>query len=159
MFAENIKGRIMKKYSDKGKIILAFLFLLLLSIIMDVSKGEIRNGVIDRDEIGGEDKTIELELDAEKLFKKHDYALNVLPTTPTKEAAQEYFESTITQINQDFEAVTTKVPIQKKYLDGVIKADWSFQPFGIIDSTGMIYSEKTHLCNSRQTKCRQINSI
>lgn len=142
MFTENIKGRIMKKYSDKGKIILAFLFLLILSIIMDVSKGEIRDGVIDRDEIGGEDKTIELELDAEKLFKKHDYALNVLPTAPTKEAAEEYFESAITQINQDFEAVTTKVPMQKMYLDGAIKAEWSFLPFGIIDSTGMVYSEK-----------------
>ena len=70
MFAENIKDRIMKKYSSKAKIIIAFLILLLLSIIMDVSKGEIRNGVIDRDVIGGEEKRIELELDAEKLLKE-----------------------------------------------------------------------------------------
>lgn len=142
MFAENIKDRIMKKYSSKVKIIIAFLILLLLSIIMDVSKGEIRNGVIDRDVIGGEEKRIELELDAEKLLKEHEYSLHVLPTAPTKEVAEEYFESAIAQINQDFEAVTTKVPMQKMYLDGAIKADWSFQPFGIIDSTGMVYSEK-----------------
>lgn len=132
----------MKKNSDKLKLIIAFVFLLVLSIIIDVSKNELRNGVVDRAEIGGEDKQFQFELDVEKLLEDYEYTLTVLSAAPMKEEAEKYFETAIKQIDKDFEEIKEEVPIYKTYLDGVVKADWSFQPFGIIDSTGQVCSEK-----------------
>ena len=132
----------MKRYSDKAKIIIAFLILLIMSILVDISKDEISNGVVERAEIGGEEKRLEFELDVEKILEDYEYTLDVRPTAPTKETAEKYFNTSIKQIEQDFKEVKTDIPIQETYLDGLIKADWSFQPFGIIDSTGTVYREK-----------------
>lgn len=131
----------MKQISEEKKIVIAFLILLMLAIVMDLSKGNIKDGVIDRAELGGDEKEYQLQLDIGEVLQDYAYTLNVPPMIPTKEEAEQYFESVVTQIEQDFEGIEDEIPIQTSYMEDVVKAKWSFLPFGIIDSTGKINYE------------------
>ena len=122
---------------------MVFLGLLVLSMVADFSKEHfLQNGTIERDIIGGEAIEVELELNIEDGKEDYTYLLEVLPMIPTKEEAEKYFADTVTLIEQDFAEVGEKVPLKKSYLDGAVRADWSFQPYGLIDAEGTIYVEK-----------------
>lgn len=132
----------MKQISDKSKIIATFVLILVVAIIKDLSTGEIKNGVINRGEVGTEEKDVLLELDVGRLLEDYEYSLEVLPTLPEKEEAEGYFRETIEEIDRTFETRILEVPLKNSYLDGIVKADWSFYPYGIIDSEGKINTEK-----------------
>lgn len=132
-----------KKLTDQSKIIVAFVLLLFLAIVADVMKGgALKDGYIDREEIGGEEKELQLQVDMEEVLEEYEYLLEVEPTAPTKDEAETYFEKAIAIIEKDFENVEEEVPLKKEYIESIVKADWSFQPFGIIDSEGKVYKEK-----------------
>lgn len=133
----------MNKISDKLKIGVAFTLMLVVALVSDVTReGKIQNGFIERDEVGEKEKELQLQLNMKDIFEDYAYFIEVQPVKPTKEQADAYFQEAMTQIDQDFEKVVGQVPLQKEYLDSVVKAKWSFQPFGIIDSEGGIYQEK-----------------
>ena len=132
----------MKKFSDKRKIMMVFLMILVLAIIKDLSEEEIRNGVINRGEVGAEESEFLLRLNVENILEDYDYLLKVSPMLPTKEEAEVYFSKVIDDIDKAFENPVTNVALKKVYLDGIVKAEWSFQPYGIIDSNGNINGKK-----------------
>lgn len=139
----------MKKITDRFKIMVAFVLLLFLSVVADFTQvGELKDGYINREEIGGEEKELQLQLDIEGILKDYEYPLEVQPVMPTKEEAEAYFEEVILVIEQDFTNVEAEVPLKDEYLEGVIKAEWSFQPFGIIDSEGRVNAEKLEMDES-----------
>lgn len=131
------------KITDKQKIFAAFLLLLVISLIADITQeGNVKNGAIERAEIGGEEKEIELQLDIEGVVEDYNYKIEVLPVQPTKEEAEVYFEKAIAEIEEDFSNREDEIPLQETYAEGVVEADWSFEPFGIIDTEGNIRYEK-----------------
>lgn len=132
----------MKKISDKRKIIIVFLMILVLAMIKDLSGEEIKNGAITRGEVGDEESEFLLRLNVENILEDYDYLLKVLPMLPTKEEAEVYFFKTIEEIDKAFENPVTNVALKKTYLDGIVKAEWSFHPYGIIDSNGNINVKK-----------------
>lgn len=132
----------MKKISDRQKIFIVFVLILVLAIVKDLFGGEIKNDVIIRGEVGGKEKEVSLILDVENLLENHDYMLKVSSMLPTKEESETYFLKAISEIDKEFKNPVTKVSINKSYLDGIIAAEWSFQPFGIIDSEGNINTKK-----------------
>lgn len=133
----------MKRLTDKTKIILAFVLLLLISIVADLAKeGALKDGYINREGLDGEEKELLLELDIEQILEDYEYSVEVLPTMPTQDEADLYFKKTIADIEEDFAGELLVVPLKEKYLDGIVEADWSFTPFGFIDSGGNVYTEK-----------------
>ena len=132
----------MKKIPDKLKIAIVFIMILLIAIAKDLFVKGITNGIIERGEIGTKEKEIILKLEIENLLEGYEYALDILATMPTQEEAEQYFLQTIEFIDQSFDTQMTDVPIQKSYMEGLVKADWSFKPFGIIDSEGKVNTEK-----------------
>ena len=127
----------------KRKIIVVFCALLVVSIIADISdSGIITDGFIDRDVLGGEEKEVDLNLEIGDYGKEYEYFLNVLPTLPKEEEAREYFQDAIAEIDKDFEQIEDSLMLRDKYADGLVGAEWSFQPFGIINENGDIYFDK-----------------
>lgn len=125
------------------KIGFAFLLLLVLAIVADITReGVINQGYIQREALGGEEKEVELQLNWAELGDDYTYVLEVPPVIPTKEEADLYFQKTLTRIEKDFAVIENKIPLQKEYLEGVVKAQWSFQPYGMISSEGEIFEEK-----------------
>ena len=141
-FTKNIKGKNMrKKISDKQKVLLAFLLLMILSIISDVTQeSAIADGMIDRAEIGGKKEEVVLQLELDGKIK--DYVMEITPTLPTKEEAEKYFEETIVEIDRDFLEFEEVIPKKDAYLSGVVKADWNISPRGYLDESGRIRYEK-----------------
>lgn len=146
IITENCKGKAMKKRrKDKSKIILAFVLLLLVAVIADAtSETVIENGHIKRGQIGQKKDTVELEIYVEGMLEKYPYLLEVEPVFPTKEEAETYLEETIKRIEDDFAKVEEKIPFKNEYLNGKVKAEWSFLPFGVIDLEGNINREKLY---------------
>ena len=128
-----------KKMDTKCKIAAVFGLLLLIALVADFTKSkEVENGAIHRAEIGEEEKEIQLLLEIEGVLEDYEYVVEVEPVQPTKEEAEAYFEQAISLIDVDFKNVEQDVPLKEGYLDYVVKADWSFMPFGLIDAEGKV---------------------
>lgn len=127
----------------KGKIIVVFVLLLLLALAMDmVQQGALKEEYVERAPLGGEEVKLNLKLEAEDLLKDYDYLLSVPAELPKQEQAEIYFQKAITEIEKDFKQTQTDVQIREEYLDGVVTAEWSFQPFGIIDGSGQVVYDR-----------------
>lgn len=132
-----------RRISDKQKVIVSLFLLLGMSLVADFTQeGVIQEGTIERGEIGAEEKEIQLQVDIEGIVEDYDYSIEVLPEQPTKEKAEQYFAKASAEIEEDFEKIGEKVPIQSSYVGDVVEADWSFEPFGLIDTEGNIRYEK-----------------
>lgn len=132
-----------KKRSDKTKIILAFVLLFLLAVITDITaETVISGGQIKRGQLGQKKDAIELEINVEGILENYPYFLEVEPVFPTKEEADAYLEEAIELIEKDFVKVDENIPLKNEYLEGKVTAEWSFLPFGVIDTEGNINAEK-----------------
>lgn len=132
-----------KNIKDKYKIAIVFGALTFLSIIADVTQTNgLQNGKVIRAPAAGQEETFELELEIEGISQFYEYSLEVPPIYPTKQEADKNFEEAIKKIEEDFAEVTTQVPLEKEYLDGRVMADWSFVPFGVVDSEGKVNVER-----------------
>lgn len=132
-----------KKLSDKQKVLFAFLLLLILSIVSDVTqKSVISNGMLERAQIGGKKEEVVLQLEIDGL--KTDYVMEILPMQPTKEEADSYFEKATAEIDQSFANCRTMVPKKESYLNGIVKAKWQFAPRGYLDANGKIRNDKVN---------------
>lgn len=121
------------------KIAMVFILLFAISVVADFMKeNEIKNGYLQREEIGEEKRELQLQLEIKDLLEDYDYTVELIPASPTKTEADVLFSQVIEKIADDFIEIKEKVPLKKEYLDGAVKAKWSFQPFGIIDSSGNI---------------------
>lgn len=131
------------RVTDRSKIVAAFLLLLIVAFLADMSQEKaIKNGAVEREDVGGEEREISLVVDMEGILEGQAYTLEVLPAQPTKEEAEGYFEKAIENIEQDFKKVGEQIPLQTSYEEGVVGADWFFEPYGVIDSEGNIRYEK-----------------
>ena len=132
-----------KKRNEKSKVILAFLLLLLVAVITDVTaETVIQKGQIKRGQTGQKKDAVELEINVEGLLENYPYLLEVEPVFPTKEEAEGYLKEAIERIEKDFAKVDERIPLKKEYLDGTVNAEWNFSPFGVIDTEGNINQEK-----------------
>lgn len=128
----------MKAY--KQKVLVVFIVLFLMGLLSDVlQKKVIQDGMISR---GENNQEIHLILNVEGVVKEYEYLLDVLSVQPTKEEATENFYQVIQTIDADFQTIKEYVPMQKSYMDGKVKAEWTFLPFGYIDTEGKIRQEK-----------------
>lgn len=119
------------------------LLLLGIAILSDATKeGIIKEGYIEREEMNGEEKKLQLQLEMEGIDKNYDYMLEVLPAVPTREEADILFEEAIKQIEKDFSKLEDVIPAEKEYLSDKVQAEWSFHPYGIISPEGEICIDK-----------------
>ena len=110
--------------------------LLIVSILADITKeSAIKDGYVERE---GIEKKLQLQWNIDGATENYIYELEVMPTAPTKEQADAYFEKAIVQIEQAFKEVQETVPVCKEYLDGIVRAKWSFLPYGLILEDGQI---------------------
>lgn len=131
------------KKKEKIRIGIVFFLILLLAICLDITGGELKSdGTIARDVFGGDEKTIELLLDAEGVLEEYSYQLEIEPTRVTEELADEYFLQAIEIIDKDFGKIEEKVPLQEEYLGGLVSAEWEFDPYGYVTMDGgIVYDE------------------
>lgn len=131
------------KWKVKNKVWIAFLILLLIAILSDLSqKNTIENGTIERAPLGGEEKELSLVLDVEGLFEDETYLLEVPPTQPTEKEAKEYFKKAIATIEKEFATLQEQIPIHASYEEGMVKAEWLLDPYGVVDTDGNIQYDK-----------------
>lgn len=125
------------------KIGIAFLLLLVIAIGADISQDSaLKEGYIQREEVGEEEKELHFLLNIEGIQEDYPYSVEVPSVMPTKAEAEGYFKETLQQIETDFSEIGSKVPLRKEYLAGKVNAKWSFQPFGFISPEGEIDKEK-----------------
>lgn len=132
-----------KKRSNTSKVILAFVILILIAVIRDITaETTISDGHIKRGQMGQKKDEVELELSVEGILENHPYLLEIEPVFPTKEEAETYLAEAIERIEEDFSQVEEKIPLKEEYLEGKVKAEWSFSPFGVVDADGNVNREK-----------------
>lgn len=135
------------KKEEKIKLGIVYVIVLVIALVMDVQNGDLEEeGYIVRDEVGGETKEIGLVLDVGDIFQDYDVSLQIEPRQVTEQEAEEYFEKAIQSIQLDFSEIhenpQKNVSLQEEYEEGIVEADWSFSPTGVIGADGEILSEK-----------------
>lgn len=124
------------------KLAVAYVLVFFIALYMDSQGGILKNGnFIYRDKSGGETREVELFLDVENVLEKYKVDLEIEPRRMTKEEAEECFSKAMEKIDRDMLSIEKVVSVQDRYEDGLVTAEWSFLPAGIIAADGTIQSE------------------
>lgn len=128
--------------TEKRKLAVVFLLILLLASYVDITGGNIQeDGSIKRNEFGGKDKSVHLVIDAEGIVENYSYELEVEPTRISEEEAEQYIAKAMEEIDADFKEIKADVEIQDTYVSGFVEADWYFSPSGYLSSEGQVVQE------------------
>lgn len=129
----------------KEKILLgiAYVLVFLIAVYADVQGGNLAESeVIYREEIGGESVDVDLIVNVEDVLKDYDVSIEVEPRQVTEEEAERYFTNVMEEIEADFSNIQNQIPMKDSYENGVVEAEWSFSPAGIIGAGGEISTEE-----------------
>lgn len=130
------------------KVILVCIVFIFLAAVMEYTDKELNeSNKIKRNDPGENSKEISLILSGEGV-EKQEYDLEIHERKLTESEAQEYFEEAILEINDSFylgeenaNYVTEKVNPSDKYVEKMVKADWTFSE-NIISDDGVIDEDR-----------------
>lgn len=128
---------------EKLKLKIVYVLIFCMALVFDVTGGVLKkDNTIDRKQIGGDSVDVDLILNVKDMVEDYEIHLEIEPEKITKEKADACFLEVIEEIEEEFQSIEREVPIQTSYAEGLVKAEWSFSPSGIIDSDGKIQIEK-----------------
>lgn len=128
---------------DTIKLGLVYVMVFLIAFYMDTQGGELEeSGAVVREETGGETVKVDLVLNVEDVLQEYEVSLEVEPRKVTEEEAEAYFSKALETIQKDFTNLKELVPVEDSYEGGLVEAEWSFSPAGIIGADGGVQSER-----------------
>lgn len=129
--------------NEKIRLALAYVLVFFIALYMDLQDGVLSSSnEIQREEIGGESIDIDLLLDVEEILQDYEISVEITAMQVTEQEAEVYFVSAIETIEKDFEDIQKKIPVKEMYENGVVEAEWSFSPAGLIGMGGEVQNEK-----------------
>lgn len=137
----------MEKKEIKNLVVI-FVFLLLVGVGIDISKNvTCQEEIIYRQEIGESSTEEALEVTIEGIDGKFDYSVEVEAMRPTSQQAEEYFEIAMEEIDEEFGALDLwqaekKLPMEKEYVEGIVSAEWTIDPWEVVKTDGTIVYEE-----------------
>lgn len=137
----------MEKKEIKNLVVI-FVFLLLVGVGIDISKNvTCQEEIIYRQEIGESSTEEVLEVTIEGIDGKFDYSVEVEAMRPTSQQAEEYFEIAMEEIDEEFGVLDLwqaekKLPMEKEYVEGIVSAEWTLDPWEVVKTDGTIVYEE-----------------
>lgn len=126
----------------KKCIVLLFVFFLAAAVYRDCSDQILQENMqLHREDEKGKEQEVQLILNVDGVLEEYVYDLELLPVTVSEEMAEGYFLQAIKQIKKDFETFDTKLPIQEKYAEGMVKAKWSFDHLDCVTLDGRLIQD------------------
>lgn len=119
-----------------------YILVFFLAVCSDVRNSVLEDNIIEREQVGGDSTHVDLLLDVGDEVKDYEVSLEIEPAQITEKEAEEYFSKAIKQIDSEYKKITRSVPIKESYEKGLVEAEWSFSPAGIIKTDGNIVFEK-----------------
>ncbi len=128
---------------DLKKLALVFVVILLMAVYVDVSGGNLsKNGTLERDRIGGDEKQIQLLVNIDGVMDAYEYSLALEPEKVTKDVADTYLAQAVEEIQESFIVKNDALEIKGSYASDFVEAEWSFSPGGYVYSDGTLRGEK-----------------
>lgn len=131
-----------------SKVILVCIMFIVLAVVMEYTDRELyESNKIKRNDPGDDSKEISLILSGDGV-EEQEYDLEIYERRLTEFEAQKYFEKAIVEINDSFylgeenaKYVTEKVNPSDKYVEKMVKAEWTFSE-NIISDDGVIDEDR-----------------
>lgn len=131
-----------------SKVILVCIMFIVLAVVMEYTDRELyESNKIKRNDPGDDSKEISLILSGDGV-EEQEYDLEIYERRLTEFEAQEYFKEAIVEINDSFylgeenaNYVTEKVNPSDKYVEKMVKAEWTFSE-NIISDDGVIDEDR-----------------
>lgn len=131
-----------------SKVILVCIIFIVLAVVMEYTDRELyESNKIKRNDPGDDSKEISLILSGEGV-EEQEYDFEIYERRLTEFEAQKYFEKAIVEINDSFylgeenaNYVTEKVNPSDKYVEKMVKAEWTFSE-NIISDDGVIDEDR-----------------
>ena len=132
-----------------SKVILVCIMFIVLAVVMEYTDRELyESNKIKRNDPGDDSKEISLILSGDGV-EEQEYDLEIYERRLTEFEAQKYFEKAIVEIKDSFylgeenaNYVTEKVNPSDKYVEKMVKAEWTFSE-NIISDDGVIDEDET----------------
>lgn len=129
--------------NEKIRLILVYVLVFLIALYMDLQDGVLNSSnEIQREEIDGESMDVDLLLNVEDILQDYEVSIEVTPMQVTEQEAEVYFSNSIETIEKDFVKIKKQIPVKNVYENGLVKAEWSYSPAGLIDVDGKVQKEK-----------------
>lgn len=139
------------KMAGKGLFILTLMAI--FGIILGIEERQnptlIDGTKIKRNEAGEGDFNEELDISVENLIEGYSYQIEVPAQALTTAEEQNYLNAAKQEIDAEFvgenesvNCMRQRVVIREDYQEGLVCAEWYFDPYDVIDSEGNIQSEK-----------------
>lgn len=129
------------KSEEKKKIFAVVLFLFLVIVLKEAFTSGIEDGKILRNEPGGGERQETLE--AEVNDSKYEIEVEVGERQYTKKEAKKLIQKAKQEIDETFggknrslDYVDSPVVMKEAYQDGKVEAEWSLEPYDVIDAEG-----------------------
>lgn len=130
---------------ERKKILTVFAGILIVGLLADIFSGGMNaDGVIERGDVGADEKELELTYRLNGEDTEYDYRLEVAPMQISESMAQEYFTQAIAEIDKALEEYRQnpkqyeRIPLETEYCDGVVEAEWWSEPSGLVTQDGEI---------------------
>lgn len=135
-----------KRWLEVGVVCILFL---LLAAYAEASGNKLQDHhVLEREEEGGQNRSVSLMLDAGEVLKDYEYQVTVPASGISTQKAEKYFTQAKQEIDDSFfiegetpDHVTQGVHMQNSYVQGLVKAEWFLDQSDIVDPDGNIISE------------------
>lgn len=139
-----------KNKKDAVKVLILSGVLGFLICISEDSKARLTSdGKLLRNEAGEGADTQELQLDAEGILKDYDYMLEVQEKRLSGKKLEQLFQAAAKEAEEKFLGESSSlnhichdVSLPKSLQNGQVKAEWQFDPEGLIDEEGKLKSEQ-----------------
>ncbi len=128
---------------EQKLILLVFIIVFVIALVADFMGGNLKcESVLERSTLGEEEKEVILELEAEDIIEDYVYKVIVEPERVTRKQAEQYFKEVKKQIDTECQDIENQIAIKDTYVNGIVEAEWSFSPIGLVTSEGKIVQEE-----------------
>lgn len=129
-------------------VIVCVLFLVLAGYVEATEHNIDNQNRVIRASPGGHAQNLELELDAEDVFRDHKYEIQIPAAGVTQDEAKRYFEKAKKEIDETFyapddtpERVSHAVTMKSSYVNQTVNAEWTLDDYRYIGTDGEIREE------------------
>ncbi|MGN0351623.1 MAG: type II secretion system F family protein [Roseburia sp.] len=127
----------------------AFAFLGAAAQFLQGQEGMLQeDGSIVRNLAGGGEKEAELILEVPELEKEYEMSVDIPEERLTQQEVRQLFELAQKEVDEVFlgkndslNHITQDVVLKEKYQEGLVTADWSFDPYNVIEVDGTLRKE------------------
>ncbi len=127
---------------EKKKLVFIYVLIFFSAILMDISKIDRESGFLVREEPEGEERSLDLILNADGILENYIYEVEIKPQKLTETEARNFIKMAKDEIDEKILLMDKEIPVEEVYGSELVETEWYFSPSGYVKNDGSIRFEE-----------------